>query len=91
MRPRSSSSLLRVDCTLSDNAVSALIRYALEKSLYQKPCADWQWRRHEIGRDIEKQRLEGYTAVTNDLKTREDTLGKQVMVYLIERILDTYP
>ncbi|KXN92377.1 hypothetical protein AN958_06995 [Leucoagaricus sp. SymC.cos] len=85
------SSHVRLDCELLDDEVSALMKNGLG-SLYPKPCEDWRARRRTLGQDIEKQRTEKYAALNGpDMRAREDKLGKEVMVYLIEKVLEIYP
>ncbi|KAJ3570940.1 hypothetical protein NP233_g4078 [Leucocoprinus birnbaumii] len=91
LRQLLSDTTLRIDCVLSEEEVSALIKYGLDTSRYRKICVDWQERRRLSRRDIEKLRSERYNEMQNNLKSEEDLLGKEVMVYLIEKVLNIYP
>lgn len=86
-----STSTLKIECILSDEEIAALIKYGLDISPYHTLCMDWKARRRQIGQDIEKQRLDRSHAMTDELKAEEDLLGKEVMVYLVEKVLETFP
>ncbi|KAF5362168.1 hypothetical protein D9756_002245 [Leucocoprinus leucothites] len=85
------SSSVRIECDLDDKAISALIRNGLENGPYQGCCKAWKERKNAIGNDMDKAQTTRLANMEKFLVAGQETLTKQVMAFLIGRILDEYP
>lgn len=63
----------------------------LDVGTYQKPCTEWRERKKAIAKKAEKVRAERMTELNRDSARNPGTLDKEVMVYLVSKVLEQYP
>lgn len=51
----------------------------------------WQERKKEISKDMEKVRADRMSGLNRDLGGKQEVLGKEVMAYLVGKVLNKYP
>lgn len=82
------TSVLRIECELSNTAVSALINGGFNDGAYKKPCLDWEARKKAINKRIEK--MQGERNGELSPAGNQDALGRDVMIYLVNKVLEKY-
>lgn len=90
MSSQRTDSLVRIECKLSDKVVTALTKDGLDVGTYHKPCTEWRERREGITKKADKVRVDRMSEWDNSVAKR-GTLDKEVVVYLIDKVLEQYP
>lgn len=63
----------------------------LDVGAYQKPCSEWRERNKAITKDAEEVRAERMAEWNKNPHGKQGVLDKEVMAYLVRRVLEKYP
>ena len=82
---------MRIECDLDGKAISALISNGLDRGPYTDYCKAWRDRERTISNENDNIRAQKLEILKQTLRAGEEELGKKILVYLIERVLEKYP
>jgi len=63
----------------------------LDRGPYTDYCKAWRDREKTISHETDTIRVQKLEILKKDLLAGEEELGKKILVYLIERVLEKYP
>lgn len=82
---------MKIDPNLNKDAIQILVENGLGTGVYKKPCMEWAERREKLFREIKTLREGEKSAMDQTLTDNEPVIRRQLMAYLVGKILDYYP